>query len=473
MLLLAGLLGVSVDAQLLHRYDFETAGGANDTVGTANGMIYGTATVSGGALSLGGELRVGGSDQDGTAINAAGNVTQTGGNVYVSALTLARGNNNQNNCSGTLNVNGGTFVSTNDVLLAWGGTGTGKMVINGGTFIIGSTATKWFMLGAWDTTASELGITNGNLYLENNSCLKLSRFTTTSPSVANQAGGSVTFYSNAGTTVGGSGNLDLNTGGNASSSATYNLNGGILIVPQITNTVASGTRVFNFNGGTLKAAGNSASFMASGVASAANVRNGGAIMDTAGFNVTIGQALQHSAIVGDNAADGGLTKNGNGTLTMTGANTYSGNTTINAGTLKLAQSVSTLATNSTVSVASGAALQLDNSAVTNMVASPVTNGLAAGNGLYGSANSSGFITGPGYLRVFAGSVGPRGPAYLTNSINGFTLSLTWPAVQGWRLQVATNLASPNWVYLTEGFISSTNITIDPTTPAAFYRLAYP
>ena len=47
------------------------------------------------------------------------------------------------------------------------------------------------------------------------------------------------------------------------------------------------------------------------------MRNGGAIVDTAGLNVTIGQALVHSAVVGDNATDGGLTKVGNGTLLLT------------------------------------------------------------------------------------------------------------------------------------------------------------
>ncbi len=53
--LLVGLSSLTAQAQLLHRYDFETPGSASDTVGTAHGTIYGTATVSGGALNtLGG-----------------------------------------------------------------------------------------------------------------------------------------------------------------------------------------------------------------------------------------------------------------------------------------------------------------------------------------------------------------------------------------------------------------------------------
>ncbi|MEZ0388592.1 MAG: autotransporter-associated beta strand repeat-containing protein [Verrucomicrobium sp.] len=65
----------------------------------------------------------------------------------------------------------------------------------------------------------------------------------------------------------------------------------------------------------------------------ANVRDGGVVIDTNGYDVTIAQNLLHSDIVGDNATDGGLTKNGAGMLTVTGENTFTGDVTVNAGTL--------------------------------------------------------------------------------------------------------------------------------------------
>jgi Glycosyl hydrolases family 43/Concanavalin A-like lectin/glucanases superfamily len=56
VLAVAALTVGSAQGQLLHRYDFQTAGNANDIVGTANGTIYGTATVSGGALNTTGVI---------------------------------------------------------------------------------------------------------------------------------------------------------------------------------------------------------------------------------------------------------------------------------------------------------------------------------------------------------------------------------------------------------------------------------
>ncbi len=68
-----------------------------------------------------------------------------------------------------------------------------------------------------------------------------------------------------------------------------------------------------------------------------NVRNGGAIVDTTNFNVTISATLQHSSIGGDNAIDGGLTKRGTGTLTLSGlGSSYTGPTLVTGGMLDLA-----------------------------------------------------------------------------------------------------------------------------------------
>jgi fibronectin-binding autotransporter adhesin len=169
-----------------------------------------------------------------------------------------------------------------------------------------------------------------------------------------------------------------------------------------------------------------------------------------------------------------LTKAGSGTLVLNGANTYTNNTTVNGGILELVQAA--LATNSAVSISNSAALQLDFS-VTNRIAALILNGVSQSAGVYKLANAGGLITGTGALQVLQS--GPTGPAQLTNSVTGggSTLSLSWPASQGWRLQSQTNSLTTGlgtiWTYMTDGSISSTNITIDPSKPTVFYRLTYP
>jgi autotransporter-associated beta strand protein len=59
------------------------------------------------------------------------------------------------------------------------------------------------------------------------------------------------------------------------------------------------------------------------------------------------------------AGNGGLTKQGGGVFTLTGVNTYSGATTVEAGTLRLNGGANRLRTNTNLTVAAGAVLHLD------------------------------------------------------------------------------------------------------------------
>ena len=69
------------------------------------------------------------------------------------------------------------------------------------------------------------------------------------------------------------------------------------------------------------------------------------------------------------------------------------------------------------------------------------------------------------------------PTNILFSVSGNTLSLSWPADHtGWYLQMQTNSLSiglsTNWVDVSNSqLINSTNITVDPTRPAVFYRLS--
>ena len=128
-------------------------------------------------------------------------------------------------------------------------------------------------------------------------------------------------------------------GNGTNCNATLNLDGGTLTISRVHQGAQTGTGVidstFNFNGGKLKVfSGTSlaATFMTG--LDFAYVKSGGAIIDTDGVignngNVVIAQALL------DGTGGGGLTKEGTGTLTLTGANTYTGPTLINGGKLAI------------------------------------------------------------------------------------------------------------------------------------------
>jgi len=146
------------------------------------------------------------------------------------------------------------------------------------------------------------------------------------------------------------GKLDIsrNAAGNTSGSAgTVNLDGGTLSVTSVTNlsaniqTGGSPTATFNFNGGTLVAKSGAAPIFFQGSAAVpvtpikTYVKLGGAIIDDGGNAITIAEPLQHDATLGG-TPDGGLTKLNTGTLTLASANSYTGDTTISAGTLALA-----------------------------------------------------------------------------------------------------------------------------------------
>ena len=166
-----------------------------------------------------------------------------------------------------------------------------------------------------------------------------------------------------------------------------------------------------------------------------------------------------------------------GQQTFTGilaTNAYTGNTTVNGGILELANA--TIATNSTVTIANGATLQLD-FATTNQIGALVLNGVSQPAGLYNNTTSPAFITGTGNLLV----VPPVSttPTNIVATVSGSTLTLSWPTDHtGWRLQSQTNSLSTglgtNWVDVSGTAAANTyNTTINPAAPAVFYRITYP
>jgi autotransporter-associated beta strand protein len=104
----------------------------------------------------------------------------------------------------------------------------------------------------------------------------------------------------------------------------------------------------------------------------------GATMNLNGVGLTAGADNTSTEYDGSIAGTGGLTKTGSGSLFLTGADSYSGGTTISNGTLKLGNAAALGATTGAVSVSNGASLDLNG--FSDTAGSLVLNGAAANSG---------------------------------------------------------------------------------------------
>jgi autotransporter-associated beta strand protein len=137
------------------------------------------------------------------------------------------------------------------------------------------------------------------------------------------------------------------------------------------------------------------------------IQAGGARIDTNNFTITVSQALLTDPV----SSGGGLTKDGGGTLTLTGANTYTGPTTVTAGTLSLGNGTTntSLADAANVSVAAAATIDL-NFTGTDTVNALWLAGARKAAGVWGAVGSGAQfedarITGTGTLTVTSGPTG--------------------------------------------------------------------
>jgi autotransporter-associated beta strand protein len=196
--------------------------------------------------------------------------------------------------------------------------------------------------------------------------------------------------------------------------AEYDLNGGILITPNVYNvngkpvTLPSGSAIFRFNGGVLQATQNDnvddPSVVAEGTThlmgnlTHAYVGTNGAKIDTATFNCGMDQVLEHDP--GASPVDGGLTKLGLGTLTLLRDSSYTGPTQVQDGVLACATIASLAPT--ALEIASAATLELSYTG-TQTVPSLKIGGVTKPAGVYDAANTDGHITGTGTVTVVAAS----------------------------------------------------------------------
>ena len=300
-------------------------GGGQLFIGNVGTAVY---NLSGGSVDVHNYIALGRSSGNGTLNMTGGTFNQDGGGNLLVGTGF---NNNGNPAVGVLNQSGGTINSAGQFLCPENSPSTGTYNMSGTATLV---VNNWIAIGRAGG-AGTLNLTNGSITKIGGGGDHIT-IGSGGTGVVNQYGGSITnttsdFFlgeSSAGTwnMNGGAAVLgNVLMGVNSSSSAQLNLNGGVLQASEVISPTAGTTvTILNFNGGTLQANAGSATFI-SGLFSA-TIGASGATIDSQGFNIAVPQEL-------DDNGGGTLTKLGNGTLTLSGPNTYTGPTVVSAGTV--------------------------------------------------------------------------------------------------------------------------------------------
>jgi autotransporter-associated beta strand protein len=302
--------------------DFGTLTAA--TIGALSG--YGTVTLQN-DLSVPVALIVGNSTATFSGIlTGSGSLDKLGSG----AITIGYGANGGANYMGSTRVDAGNLTlggvgnmnATGNFDIS--GTGIGNAILTDNAF---ATFSGSILLGDGNSQPSVTTLT-----VENNASLSAASLSFGNSVGRIPTGTSVTVQDHASLTISGSLNIQAAYSTTANT-AVLNLNGGTLTAGNILASSASTANqaVFNWNGGVLTAATNDpagSTFLPAFTGVTVNVTNTTvpAYLNSSNFSITIAANL-----VG--GGDAGLVKLGIGALTLSGANTYSGLTTISNGTL--------------------------------------------------------------------------------------------------------------------------------------------
>ncbi|MFN2623421.1 MAG: beta strand repeat-containing protein [Chthoniobacterales bacterium] len=446
--------------------------GAGTTVSPGAALqIEGNIAVGNEALSLNG----GGISSDGALRNISGNNSYGGGITLGSASTI-------NSDAGTLTLSGGivnggftaTFggasntaesgvISGNGVLVKTGGgtltlsgvnTFVGGSTINGGTLVVTSNSNLGGPTGAINLNAGTLEIGTGFTTVRT--------ITLGDPASTFQVDAGQTFT--VSTAITGTGTLNKTGSGTMVLSAANLFSGGTNVTA---GTLQLGAVDRLLTTASLTVSGGTLDLQTFGQTTAAVTLSSGTISGT-GTGILTGTSftLQSGTVSAILAGTGTVTKNTSGNVTLSGSNSYTGSTTISAGTLQVNTNNALGSAASGTTVANGAALTLNN--VNYSTAEPLTlngSGISNGGALHNTGTST--FAGPINAATNATINAGGGTLNLTGGVskNGTTLTIAG----GGTVNITTNGitgSSPNSDLVVDGttvVLSAANSYNGPTT----------
>ncbi len=355
--------------------DFEK-NGSGTWVLSGNNTHTGTTTVSQGTLKVRHSRALGATAGTTTVANGAKlELDGSGGSLTIAEnITLGSGNGGLRNRSGSNTITGAITLANSADFRANGG----SVTFAGGVASVANQGLSINGIVTFETNPVDLN--NGTM-----------TFTSAGNNPANSS--------------------RLNVGGNDWSLMRLNFGGyltlGVANCLPVDSAVEFGWIDPGQHGGTLDLNGNNQTVasIATRVEALGEVPAGGVQAITGGGTLTINQSIntEFQGVITDGAAATALVKSHTGTLTLGGANTYTGNTTVTGGTLRIRSA--TLADASTVSISEGAVLDLEFPGIDTVKALFIgTTRLAAG--VYGTSGINiPEITGTGALNVTNGPTG--------------------------------------------------------------------
>ena len=375
-----------------------------------------TMNATGGILISGGTLATGAANifSSSASITANSSTLRLGGNQSISAFTGSTNRLDLSTYALTINgstnsVIGGSITGTNGTLIKDGAdnlaiyssanTFSGQTILNAGSITVLNTGTHF---GTSTVTINNGTLTTGNAGLATNT--NISNLVVVSGTIAGGtasssiiSNGSIIVQSGTiSTPILGAATLSKQSAGVFLLSGNNTYSGGTTISAgtlRLSGNGALGTGAISISGGELdlgaKSLTNTISAFTGGVLS-----NGTLTANGGNFNVSAGTIT--AVLAGSN----GLTKSAAGTVVLSAANTYSGGTTVSAGTLRLSGN-GTLGTEA-ISI-SGGELDLGAKTLSNSI-SAFTGGVLSNGTL--TANGGNFNVSAGTITaVLAGSNG--------------------------------------------------------------------